>query len=128
MSVQHTRIADNGNKKRYPVEMEVVPPTCYVSLPARTRNFPVLAEKCLSARGADRCKKYYLEISRLKFRRAIGSSPACDVFAGFLDQVPVAIKKLRPHIIRSNLTPELDDLVNEINFMSRSVVPLRSVS
>jgi hypothetical protein len=96
--------------------------SCCAPFP-KARNFPVLAESCLSPRGTERCKKFYLEFSRIEITRAIGSSAACEIFKGFLDKMPVAIKKLRTHLMRSNSTPELDDLVNEINFMSRCALP-----
>ena len=77
-------------------------------------------ENHLTLQDDDQYKAHYLEPSRLEVAVKIGGSRTSEIFCGFLDvNTPVAIKKLRSHINRSQRTSEYNDLVNEIRFMSR---------
>jgi hypothetical protein len=82
----------------------------------------LIAERCASA---DRCAKYILDNSKLEVKQPIGRSDAHEIFAGSLDEKPVAIKKLCTYIAESDSKCDVKDLVNEIRIMSRSANLLR---
>jgi hypothetical protein len=88
-------------------------------------KFAKLDDRCLSPGDADRCRRYILDPSKLRLTGTIGGSFCCDVYSGYLDQTAVAVKRLRPHLAGSHSTTALNDLMNEISFMSRYATPSR---
>jgi hypothetical protein len=75
----------------------------------------------LTSTGATRLRKYYLDRLSLELTdQLIGRSSASEVFRGFLDGKPVAVKRTQMDVIDSRSRRELKDLLTEIDFLSRS--------
>jgi hypothetical protein len=85
--------------------------------------FSKLADTFLTPQETERCRTYLMDASVIRLTGLIAGSICCEVYAGFLNSTPIAVKRLRPQILRSQSTTVLKTFMNEVSFMSRSFAP-----
>jgi hypothetical protein len=95
----------------------------YRSTLRRTPTFITFAKDLinLTSTGAVRLRKYYLNRASLETTdQLIGRSNTSEVFRGFLDERPVAVKRIRMDVVQNSCSrKELKDLLTEIDILSR---------